>query len=911
VSLRARSLRTLASASAVVALVGLSVLAGAVGPAAAAPPPTPVITSPADGGFWADNKPVTVAMGATALPTDYVLTVYATVGASTTVWCTRTSNSPTASCLGTPFAHRTDVTFTADADWQSLPSEPTPVSAPVAVTSLSYVALAVTTSPPVSGPATSGTFAGTGSPEATITIGLPGGNCSTSVDLLGSWSCLVPVLQDGFNRTNPQQVLLNGDSYTIGVNYDFYAGTPPQPTITYPAPGGLIEIDTTRADDISVAVTHAPKTGILYTDVYVDIGGGPILVCGASIGFSASNGSGCSGPPGFLIPAGTLVTVTARMEWYPAPGPTGPLSTSVTGTAWLYRTVEILVAPPTIASDRNLHFAGVGTADSPLELTDAGGATICSTTIRADQTWTCDVPGPIAAGASAITAYATTPEGWIDQSFPEVDFTSVSTPVPTVVQVPQVRTAKRNLDWALDLGGISEFHPGDEVTLTGSGLPTGAFASAELHSTPVSLGSAYAGGDGTFTINSTIPLDIEPGAHSFVVTVSADGANPSTVNAPIIVLPAAADAPATPEEEPGDEAKPDDQKPPSAPASATGDWTTADRNDPASESALTESIATFADLWANPVVVGVAAVVALVLLLFVAFPAELLNATIAEQYDRAAENRGRRTPGWWTAFRAGIDRLPVVSGTILILIAAVIFGFVDPRFGFDIVSLRVVLACAIATFILVLLASLIAGGISRRAWDITPSIELRPLGLVLAVVGVVASRLLDFLPGIMIGMLAGLVLLGSAPATARLRVTIVRAMVIWGIAVAAWFGYSLFVGGLAGSSFAGNLVIETLVAVTTEGLTALLVGMLPLRFLEGSIVFRASKRSWAVLYFTIALTWVVVVLPMNFVALRGPIWQWAIVAVAFALLAVGVSVGLAVRARNKRVAGRRPERARR
>jgi hypothetical protein len=298
-------------------------------------------------------------------------------------------------------------------------------------------------------------------------------------------------------------------------------------------------------------------------------------------------------------------------------------------------------------------------------------------------------------------------------------------------------------------------------------------------------------------------------------------------------------------------------------------------------------------------VLGVSAIVALVLLLFVAFPAELLNSTLSEQYDRMIEARRARAPQWWTDFRAAVDRVPVLSTVLFVITAAVIFGFIDPRFGFDIVSLRVVLAYAIGLIILALGANYLTAAIAWRAWGLRATIDLRPFGLVLAIVGVAISRALEFLPGIMIGVFAGLVLLGTNSGTSRLRVTIVRAMVVWGVAVAAWIGYSVVAEPLVGTSFAGNLTVEVLVALTTEGLTALLVGMLPFSFLEGSVVFAASKRSWLVLYFSIVLTWVVVVLPLNFVELRGPIYQWAIVAVAFALLAVIVSAALAWRARRR------------
>lgn len=228
----------------------------------------------------------------------------------------------------------------------------------------------------------------------------------------------------------------------------------------------------------------------------------------------------------------------------------------------------------------------------------------------------------------------------------------------------------------------------------------------------------------------------------------------------------------------------------------------------------------------------------------------------------------------------------LIGGIVLTVLASIIFGFADPGFGFDLTSLRIVIACALGLLVVGLVASLITGAIVARKWKLSSVLEIQPLGIILAVVGVIISRFLEFSPGILIGLLLGIALIGKVSKADEGRTAAVKAGVVWALAVLAWAGYSLLIGPLYGTSFAGNLTIETMVAITAEGLTALLIGLLPFKFLEGSALWNHNKFLWAAIWLGAAASWVLIVLPQNFGEIQGSIWVWGAIVGGFALVAI-------------------------
>ena len=92
------------------------------------------------------------------------------------------------------------------------------------------------------------------------------------------------------------------------------------------------------------------------------------------------------------------------------------------------------------------------------------------------------------------------------------------------------------------------------------------------------------------------------------------------------------------------------------------------------------------------------------------------------------------------------------------------------------------------------------------------------------------------------------------------------------------------------SRSAANLFLETLVAITTEGLTALAIGLLPFKFLEGESLWSYSKPLWAGVWLFVTAVFAMVVLPNNLAEVNGSLWVWGLVVAGFAVVAIGLYV---------------------
>ncbi len=545
---------------------------------------------------------------------------------------------------------------------------------------------------------------------------------------------------------------------------------------------------------------------------------------------------------------------------------------------------------PTIsaeATEDGVTLSGSGTPGFLIEVRDSTEVGVCAAVVQGSGAWSCsvalgegdysfratqraqgfvadtgnpsDVPDRSLQGFSALTAF--------------VSATVAAPETPVTPPAPPTFAA-----WTFTFGfGGGQYQPGDSTTLTGSGLPGGATVDAELHSTPVDLGSTVVADDGTFSLPVTIPLETEPGEHEFVVTVTPlPGTGiPSTSRQTVTVL-----------DPPRNRAEPS----PEAIEAVLADLgiSDVDRSDPAAPTSLTTVLEPAQNVLTNPVALGGAAVAGLVLLLLVGLPAELLNQSISENYERITRRLPRVRAPWWQRFGSWIQSRHLIGGLALTVLAALIFGFADPGFGWDIASFRMVLALALALFVVGYLASLISGAIIRRRWGLDSVMELKPLGILLAVVGVLLSRIIEFSPGFLIGLVLGITVLSTTTAAQRAKVTLVQAGVVFTLAMLGWAAYSILFATTNPDSFVTALAFEATAAITAEGLTALVVGMLPFKLLDGSEIAAYSRWLWAAVYAFIAGAWILVVLPSAWTEQTGSIWTTVAVLGAFTLVALGI-----------------------
>lgn len=440
--------------------------------------------------------------------------------------------------------------------------------------------------------------------------------------------------------------------------------------------------------------------------------------------------------------------------------------------------------------------------------------------------------------------------------------------------------------WFFSLGGVDlgNLHPGDKFTITGSGLPAGSKITAELHSTPVTLGTATVGSNGTFSLSATVPESTEPGDHTVVVSVTGDGLAPTTKEQPVHVNAESETAGHTAE---GSGTAAEGEAHGEAHGAADAEHSATAPN------ILTNSMNPIIEVLSDPERIPAAFAAGLVLIIFAILPAHLLNSTIAEQYERFARRMPalRSAPKWYTSLSAALAKAPALGGILLMAATGFLFAFADPHFGFNLHSLRLIIALSAALFVVFFVANWITAAIMRRVWDVDVVVRLRPLGLILTVVGVIVSRILEFSPGFLVGVVLGLSIASSAAAEHAWKAVLIRASVVTGFGIASWMVYSSIAEGVHHDpTFLNEVVLEFFVAIATEGIVLLLVELLPLHMLEGERLYKKSKVLWGAVYTVVLVVFILAVVPWegNWRELGESFWPWFTAVAIFGAACVSI-----------------------
>ncbi len=583
------------------------------------------------------------------------------------------------------------------------------------------------------------------------------------------------------------------------------------------------------------------------------------------------------------------------------------LSTTQDYNESYFRNVEEYVRIPTIPTqfsasvldDRSVRFSGQGTPGFRAIVRDVALTTVCSATVATDGRWQCTAtPPPGSAGYQSMQQsvgfdtndFEVSSDRSLDGFSALTGVITVTVPgvIPPRPGSPTGAFAPAPLPWTLEGYDGSPLTPGQQLTLTATGLPNGTEVVVEIRSTPQVLGTTRVGDSGSFSLDVVVPTDLEPGAHTLVAIATPPGGVASPVSIPVVVVAAQAEQ----AKETVDSIAPDKRDELGGGSSqSTGGAT--DRSDPAAPSALTESIPTLQTIFNEPWVVLASGGLALALLLLVAFPAELLNSTLSSNTGRlgrwfvALERRTEQATEWF----ARVSHTRALAAAVLVALTSVVFGFVDPEYGFDPVSLRMTVSLAIGLFLITYVAAWISGAIARRTWGLETQVTLQPVALLFAVLGVVVARILEFSPGFLIGLVIGLDLISRVDAALRARVVVLSTSIVVSIAVTAWFAFSALTAlSTARPGWVELLISDALVATTAEGLTAALASLLPLGFLAGHEVFRHSKAMWIGAFVTVAALFALIVLPTaaGETAAVSDIGFWLIVMVIFAVVTLSL-----------------------
>ena len=288
----------------------------------------------------------------------------------------------------------------------------------------------------------------------------------------------------------------------------------------------------------------------------------------------------------------------------------------------------------------------------------------------------------------------------------------------------------------------------------------------------------------------------------------------------------------------------------------------------------------------------------LMLMLVVGWPSTLLNSIVGSRYQSlvrwvttrvrrrpvdAAEPadpthpaaiRRSRLPGWlmWPGFA----------------LAAILGAFVDPDFGVNLMSLRLV----ITLFLSFVLFNLLSWAIVRRVAvrlqpDSDPYLRFRWGSLVLVLLAVLVARLLGLEPGVIFGLVAGIAYATSLQAAKSAVVTIVGSALGLAFALVAWVGYSLL-APIEVDNVAYGFLVEFLAGVTFKGVSTLPLSLLPLGTLDGAKVFGWKRLAWGSSYAVGLAAFMIVLLtvPKAWGEIPGDFVKWLVLFGVYALVAI-------------------------
>jgi hypothetical protein len=285
-------------------------------------------------------------------------------------------------------------------------------------------------------------------------------------------------------------------------------------------------------------------------------------------------------------------------------------------------------------------------------------------------------------------------------------------------------------------------------------------------------------------------------------------------------------------------------------------------------SPFSSSLATPASVLAAPVTLLISAVMALVAVLLITFPSHLFNRTYEENHEVIRYWWERRFP-WLLRLRLRAlsgGRRGVREGlgySAVVLSGGILAALLDPRFGLSVRTLALFTGAVFALLAGSLVGFAAAAGyrvVRHRAgsWHL----HALPSGLVVAAACVLVSRVTDFQPGYLYGLIGGVVFARELTRREEGHTVAVTSLVTLAAAVGAWLAWvPVSAQSLAHpTSFGWAVASNFLAALFISGMVGLLIGLVPLRFLPGDKLASWHRGVWGAVFGLAALSVVEVML---------------------------------------------------
>ncbi|HEY5488621.1 MAG TPA: FGLLP motif-containing membrane protein, partial [Candidatus Limnocylindrales bacterium] len=294
----------------------------------------------------------------------------------------------------------------------------------------------------------------------------------------------------------------------------------------------------------------------------------------------------------------------------------------------------------------------------------------------------------------------------------------------------------------------------------------------------------------------------------------------------------------------------------------------------------------------DPVVVAESVAITAGIVLLVPFPSALFNSTLEDNYGAVMAGVGtvrRKLRDWWLRFvgqlRAEIARRrqpptatalggPLPPSTqpappmgaqvidtqpardvwrtplgILAFVgtSALLYSFLDPTFGISLTSLASLAGLAVGLLIILVAYGLPLVYFSRNQ-RIPLTVRALPASLIIALLCVLVSRIADFQPGYLYGLVIGFFFAHELTPEIEGKAEAWAAGTSLGAAFVAWVLLAFIRGGAAGGDPVTNALLQSAtVTVVVAGIENAVFAMLPMRFLPGEAVYKWNRIVWIAL----------------------------------------------------------------
>ena len=307
----------------------------------------------------------------------------------------------------------------------------------------------------------------------------------------------------------------------------------------------------------------------------------------------------------------------------------------------------------------------------------------------------------------------------------------------------------------------------------------------------------------------------------------------------------------------------------------------------------------------DPVVVAESVAITAGVVLLVPFPSALFNSTLEDNYDAVMAGVGRvrrKLRDWWLRIvrwlrgeiarrrqpatapqpAPSIDQAHPLAGPLppsaqptpppppppaptapgqpsgdvwrtplgilgFVGISALLYSFLDPTFGISLTSLASLVGLAVGLLIILVAYGLPLFYFSRNQ-RIPLTVRALPASLIIALVCVLVSRIANFQPGYLYGLVIGFFFARELTPEIEGKAEGWAAGVSLGAAFVAWVLLAFIRGGaVGGDAFVNALLQSATVTVVVAGIENAVFAMLPMRFLPGAAVYKWNRIVWIAL----------------------------------------------------------------